>query len=191
MLKPIKKRKCKNCKTYFKPDYRNVKKQKYCSKPECRKASKADSQKRWLEKTENQDYFRGSENVKRVQEWRENNPDYSKKNQRQKKNTLQEHLTENNIQNQPLTTNSMSDTLQDILTDQTIVLIGIIAQLSDSALQEDISVAAKSLVKLGHEILNQQKSFYGDNHDSKIPFMSGTYPQSSPPIQLAGSSSCS
>ena len=181
MLKPIKKRKCKNCKTYFKPDYRNVKKQKFCFKPECRKASKADSQKRWLEKSENQDYFRSSENVKRVQRWRENNPDYYKQSHR-KKNALQDHLTENNSLNQSSTANSELDTLQDILSDQALVLIGIIAQLSDSALQDDISVTAKNLLKLGDEVLNQQTSLNGGNHDSKIPFMSGAYPQSSPPI---------
>ena len=44
--------------------------------PECRKASKTASQKRWLQKPENQDYFCGPENVKRVQLWREDNPGY-------------------------------------------------------------------------------------------------------------------
>jgi hypothetical protein len=34
------------------------------------------SQKRWLQKPENQDYFRGSQNVQRVQRWRKANPGY-------------------------------------------------------------------------------------------------------------------
>jgi hypothetical protein len=34
--------------------------------PECRKASKVESQRRWLSKPENQNHFRGSANVERV-----------------------------------------------------------------------------------------------------------------------------
>ena len=57
----IKKKKCKNCKTLFIPDTRNANRQKYCSEPECRKVGKKASQKRWLTKPENREYFRGPE----------------------------------------------------------------------------------------------------------------------------------
>jgi hypothetical protein len=67
----IKRRKCCNCNELFIPDPRNAKRQRYC-----RKASKAASQRRWLQKPENQDYFSGPQNVKRVQLWREANPRY-------------------------------------------------------------------------------------------------------------------
>jgi hypothetical protein len=66
----IRKRKCRHCGKYFIPDCRNVKRQKYCGRPECLKASKRESQRRWLGKPENRDYFRSPENVKRVREWR-------------------------------------------------------------------------------------------------------------------------
>ncbi len=59
-MRKSRKPKCAHCKQLFRPDPRNVKRQKYCSQPECRKASKAASQKKWLEKPENQDYFQGS-----------------------------------------------------------------------------------------------------------------------------------
>ena len=64
----IKKKKCKNCKTLFIPDTRNANRQKYCSEPE------------------NREYFRGPENVIRVQQWRKNNPGFWKKS----KNALAE-----------------------------------------------------------------------------------------------------
>lgn len=48
MKRIIRKRKCKHCHSLFLPDPRNVKRQQYCSKPECRKASKAQSQRNWL-----------------------------------------------------------------------------------------------------------------------------------------------
>ena len=72
----IKRIKCLNCHELFVPDARNAKRQKYCRKPDCRKASKQASQRRWLSKPENRDYFRGPEHVKRVQEWRKAHPGY-------------------------------------------------------------------------------------------------------------------
>ena len=68
--------KCRHCRGFFVPDYRNVGRQRYCSKPPCQQASKADSQRRWLQKPENHDHFRGPDNVKRVQLWRQEHPGY-------------------------------------------------------------------------------------------------------------------
>ena len=58
----IKRKKCCNCKDLFIPDPRNAKRQQYCRKPDCRKDSKAASQRRWLAKPKNQNYFSGPEN---------------------------------------------------------------------------------------------------------------------------------
>jgi hypothetical protein len=76
MNRPIPKRKCLHCRGFFVPDYRNVGRQRYCSKPPCQQASKADSQRRWLQKPDNHDHFRGPDNVKRVQLWRQDHPGY-------------------------------------------------------------------------------------------------------------------
>jgi hypothetical protein len=68
-MKPERHRcKCLHCKEFFTPDCRNRGRQKYCSTPECRAASKRERQRRWLRKPENRDYFCGESNVKRVQE---------------------------------------------------------------------------------------------------------------------------
>ena len=69
-------RSCLFCREMFRADRRNARHQKYCSEPACRKASKAASQRAWLAKSENQDYFRGPENVARVQAWRAAHPGY-------------------------------------------------------------------------------------------------------------------
>ena len=71
--------KCLHCKKIFVPDYRNRERQKYCSTPECQAASKQASQQQWLSKPGNRDYFRGPENVQRVQEWRAEHPGYWKR----------------------------------------------------------------------------------------------------------------
>ncbi len=46
MRRPLTKRKCQHCKTFFDPDPRSAGRQHYCATPACRKASKAASQ-RW------------------------------------------------------------------------------------------------------------------------------------------------
>ena len=49
MRRPLTKRKCQHCKTFFDPDPRSAGRQHYCATPACRKASKAASQRRWLQ----------------------------------------------------------------------------------------------------------------------------------------------
>ena len=61
-------RKCRHCGQLFRPDPRNLRHQRYCSAKECRRASKAASQRRWLAKAENRDYFSGPGQVARVSE---------------------------------------------------------------------------------------------------------------------------
>ncbi len=95
MAKRTRKRKCPCCGVFFTPDHRNRRRQRYCSKPECRKAAKAASQKRWLNKPENRDYFRGPHNVHRVQEWRKAHPGYYRK----KTEALQDHLSGKALEN--------------------------------------------------------------------------------------------
>ena len=63
----------------FVPDYRNRGRQKYYSSPECQAASKQASQRRWLSKAANRDYFRDPENARHVRKWRQAHPGYWKK----------------------------------------------------------------------------------------------------------------
>ncbi len=66
MRRPLTKRKCQHCQTFFDPDPRSAGRQRYCSQPECRKASKANSQRRWQQQPPNRDYFKGPTHVERV-----------------------------------------------------------------------------------------------------------------------------
>jgi hypothetical protein len=43
--------------------------------------------------------------------------------------------------------------LQDLLQQQPIVLIGLLAHLSASTLQDDIALAGRRLLQLGHDVL--------------------------------------
>ncbi len=78
-MKKRRRRKCLNRHQLLRPDPRNRHHQRYCSQSDCRHASKAASQRRWLDKPENRDYFRGPEQVARVERWRGEHPGYWRK----------------------------------------------------------------------------------------------------------------
>lgn len=180
----IKRKKCCNCKEIFIPDPRNINRQKYCSEPLCRKASKAASQQRWLQKPENQDYFRGPDNVKRVAQWREVNPGYWRGKRKIKQDALQDPLirqpAENNNDNRQLA----NDALQDFLIAQPPVLLGLISNFIGTALQDDIVMTYRRLQKLGQDIANNSIPSKGGHYGNQDSNRCRTYPESSQTLQL-------
>jgi hypothetical protein len=52
-------RKCQHCKEFYLPDRRNLHHQRYCSEPAYRKQSKAESQRDWVQKPDNQSDLTG------------------------------------------------------------------------------------------------------------------------------------
>ena len=130
-------RKCKCCLKLFRPDPRNRRHQHYCSALACRAASKAASQARWLAKPENQSYFRGPVNVARVQAWRSRHRGYRRKGRRVDP-ALQEVSMAQPIGSADKTDDIAGSPLQELLSAQPAVLIGLIAHLVGTPLQDDI-----------------------------------------------------
>jgi hypothetical protein len=145
-------RKCKCCQKLFRPDARNRHHQRYCAAPRCRAASKAASQARWLAAPENQDYFRGPVNVARVKAWRSRNPGYWRKRRRARV-ALQDRLLEQAIDSTNKKANFAGSPLQEIVSAQPAVLIGLIAHLTGGPLQEEIVRTTTRLLRLGEDIL--------------------------------------
>jgi hypothetical protein len=81
---------CLHCREKHVCDPRNRGRQCYCGKPECRQASKAASQRRWAGKPENENYFRGPENIERVRQWRKEHPGYWRRKKPGKQDALQD-----------------------------------------------------------------------------------------------------
>ena len=162
------KRKCLHCKTRFRPDHRNRGRQRYCSKSDCRKASKSASQKRWLRKPENKDYFKGDSQVLRVQAWRDANPGYCRK-----KDALQDSCGTQIIEktaefgNKTDSDQQNHSPLQDSLIMQHPIIIGLLANLTGHVLQDDIARSASRFVQLGMDILSGQLNTNGGRHDHK------------------------
>ena len=144
--------KCRHCQDLFIPDPRNTTRQRHCSKPGCRKQSKAASQLRWLQKPENRDYFRGAEHVLRVQRWRAAHPGYWRR-AKASRVALQDPLIAQVAVNNTNLQYAPKDALQDLLILQPAVMVGLIAQLTGSALQDDIARAARRMQQLGNDIL--------------------------------------
>jgi hypothetical protein len=152
------KSKCLCCGEIFTADVRNRGRQKYCSKPACRAAGKAARQRRWREQPQNQDYFRGPVHVERVRVWRAAHPGYWRSHRRRKPTTLQDTHVPQLIEQTELFAQcppaSAPPALQDALSLQGPVLIGLIAHLTDSTLQDSIVVTVRRLLQLGQDILS-------------------------------------
>jgi hypothetical protein len=137
--------KCLRCAEFFVPDARNRARQRYCLKPACRAASKAASQRAWRQKPENADYFRGSDNVARVQAWRKAHPGYSRRKGPKGSLALQEISNPQPPDNPTPAAQDDAVALQDLFRAQTPVVMGLIAQFTGCALQEDIAAMTRRL----------------------------------------------
>ncbi len=147
-------RRCRCCKEFFLPDYRNGRHQLYCSKPSCRSASKSASQRRWLSKRSNRDYFRCRENTQRVQQWRKAHPGYWKK-KFAPPDKPQGPAPQLLSPSSPLVTQpgESSGTLQDFCLAHHPAFIGLISMVTGTTLQEDIASTARKLEARGRDIL--------------------------------------
>jgi hypothetical protein len=144
-------RQCTHCGLRFAPDRRNERHQRYCGAAPCKAASKKASQAKWLEN--NPGYHCGREAVARVQAWRKAHPGYSWS----KPDSLRNAPTPAEVMAPPQISCNAPETspgipLQELLASQPIVLVGLIAHIWGSALQEDIASALTRLIQLGQDI---------------------------------------
>jgi hypothetical protein len=115
-----------------------------------------------LSKPENADYFRGAQNVERVQQWRKAHPGYWKLPQRQTASTLQDACSTQASVGKELALEPLqgvcAGTLQDVCQAQVPLLVGLIAKFTDSTLQDDIVLYVRRLIAKGQDILDQPSS---------------------------------
>lgn len=148
------KRKCRYCRELFLADRRNRRHQKACGKPECRAARKQEAQARWLARPENRDYFRGAQQVERVRQWRKCHPDGGRKPEGKKvTKALQDVLSSEPVDREPLKSSFGLPALQDVLSTQHPLVVGLISNLFDHALQDDIAHTTRALIDRGCRIL--------------------------------------
>jgi hypothetical protein len=76
------------------------------------KQSKAESQRRWVQKPDNQNYFSGPQNSQRVKEWRKRNFGYWRKKSPPPQEPLQDLCRTQVAQDEEVKTIEISDALQ-------------------------------------------------------------------------------
>ena len=156
-------RKCLSCGEFFFPDHRSGERQWYCCAADCRRASKAASQARWLARPPNNDYFSGPVHVARVQVWRAAHPGYARGRVRPSR-ALQDLLTPqvpdaveecaNRARAPEAPAAPAGVTLQDLLNAESPLLAGLVAHLFQPALQDDMASTTRRLVQLGRDVIN-------------------------------------
>jgi hypothetical protein len=161
-------RKCLHCGAFYQPDRRNRRHQRYCAKPDCRKRSKADSQRRWLQRPENQSYFRGPENCQRVKAWRQRHPGCRRKKKAQAPAGLQEVCPTQAPEAQGVSPRPEPDGLQDLFSMQPAMVVGLISMMTGSELQEDIALTTRLLLRKGQDILAMRSYSRGTSRDDSM-----------------------
>jgi hypothetical protein len=185
-MKGLARRKCLCCKEFYRPDHRNLRHQRYCSKPACGKESKAQSQRRWLQRPENENYFRGPDNSRRVKDWRKRNLGYWRKKKSSAQAPLQEVCQEQLAANEEFKSEEKSDALQEVFLMQPAVVVGLISMMTGHALQEDIVATARVLVRKGRDILesNPGSATTRFKHENQTSSLSATGAASAASVQL-------
>jgi hypothetical protein len=153
------------------PDARKRGRQQYCAKGPCRTASQTESRRRWLKKPGNADYFRGPANVVRVQTWRKANPGYWRDSKRRRAGALQDLVIAEVSEEEALATQDATGALQETLTAQSPLLVGLISHLAGSALQEEIAAMTRRLHSRGRAVLGTDvpRPIYAKTPDRKRP----------------------
>jgi hypothetical protein len=176
-------RKCLHCNEDYHPDPRNGGRQNYCVKSGCQQASKAASQRQWLSRPENRDYFRGAENCERVRLWRLANPGYRRNKRPIPPSVLQDPLIPQAVEDEAVAIPEAPSVLQEILFVQPAMLVGLISVLTGYGLQEDIAASARSFLIRGEDILRMtpgSPSF--PNHENQNTPVSRTLAARAPPV---------
>ena len=132
--------------------------QRYCSKPACHAESKAQSQRRWQQRPENENYFHGPENRERVKEWRKRHPGYWRK-KTSSIPPLQEVFQSQAAQNEQVSPKKQAAALQDLFSMQHAVIVGLISMMAGSTLQDDIVATAQELRRKGEDVLGGNVTF--------------------------------
>ena len=190
-MKSARSRICLRCEEAFEADRRNARHQKYCAKPACRKASKAASQCWWMAKPENRSYHSGPDAVTRVRDWQKAHPEFRDRQKAKRADALQDHCHSQALESTqesailPIPVEMTIPALQDFISTQPLVFVGLIAHFFNLTLQDDIASTARSLQKLGEDIANGRRP----DEFIKTGNLFRTHAAGAGAVQLGGSAS--
>lgn len=140
-------RRCAHCGRKFPVDPRVGRLHQFCSNPECVHASHLKSDRKWRRGPKGRDYFKGWENAHHVRQWRRLHPEYWQTGRRP--TGLPADVSLASMQH--------ALALQDSIDAHFALLIGLIADRSNLALQDTIALEIRRLILLGHGIISKSK----------------------------------
>jgi len=175
--------KCLNCNDKHSADPRNRWHQRYCSKPECRRASKANSQLQWSRKPGNETYFCGAVNTERSRQWRKVHPHYWR-NKRSAPQVAQQDVLKSQVTaKETVTQPELPFALQDVCLSQPALLVGLISIMTGHAQQDDIALSARLFLSRGEDILRMTpRSPAFPNHENQNTSVPRTLAARAPPV---------
>ena len=184
-MKRRRKRKCLHCREFYLPDARTHGRRRFCSAPDCKRASKAWRQRRWLHKPENRKYFGDEKNITRVQDWRQAHPGYWRRRQPKGETALQDDSAAQPVGVQRDSSELVRFALQDGSLMQPAVVVGVISNLTGTALQDDIVVTLRELHARGQSILGAGPGMSpkGDHDEDQTAVVSGAPTDDPGPVQ--------
>ncbi|HEY0945044.1 MAG TPA: hypothetical protein VGD81_07235 [Opitutaceae bacterium] len=136
-------RRCVHCGRLFPVNPRIGRRHRFCSEPECVRASHLKSQRKWRRSPKGREYFKGPVNAESVRAWRKSHPDYWRGRGR---------LSGVSI-GKPLADALCEVALQDSIDTHLALLVGLIAEVSNLSLQDAIAIEIRRLMLVGHGIL--------------------------------------
>jgi hypothetical protein len=144
-------RHCTHCGQLFAVNPRLGKRHRYCSEPECARASHRASHKKWQDQGDYKLHYTSEDNVERVRSWRQRHPEYWKRKRRPKRlSNAKFALTED------FSSILRYVALQDSIDTRLALEIGIISRLCGVALQDTIAKEIRRLIIRGHAILRNK-----------------------------------
>lgn len=141
----------------FIPEYRSAGRQRYCGRPECRKASRRESQRKWVQKAGNSAYHAGEAPADRVKAWRAAHPGYWRRRSNAVEKTVRTR-TELSSLLAPFALQDPCRALQDSWNPHVTALIGLIAWVRGTALQNVIADDLHDIMFAGRAILNDLRA---------------------------------
>jgi hypothetical protein len=151
-MKRPRSRKCLGCGQLYRPDPRNLYHQRYCSLPNCQTKSHAASQRQWLAKPANREYFCGPEHRDRMRRWRKKNPGRKRK-MRLSIKSVNDDCPSQVAAPQENNTDLSVFALQDDYPSQLPLLVGFVSKFTGLTLQEDIARSLRQFHSRGQQIL--------------------------------------
>ena len=169
------KRKCRHCGKMYLPDPRTADRQKHCSAPECKRASKAWRQRRWYYSEKGSEYRDSEYNKDRVRQWRKAHPGYWRRKPK-RENALQDDCLSQPVDVKADKGKLGLSALQDDCLLEPPLVVGLIAQLTGTALQDDIAMAVRRMHAYGQSILGIGPGIEtgGKDHDRQTSVVPGT-----------------